>query len=596
MKYKRLGEMLVDVGVLTEDQLTEALGKQKGSGKRLGTVLVDEKYITETQLIETLRMQLGIDFIDLNNVKIDPSMATLVPKNIARANRVVPVRVVRDTLYLAMEDPMNFPAVETVRNTTKKRVVPMIAYSQSIERALTTLYENEGAARAMEEMREEGGFVSEEGRSGILDNEETNAAPTVKLVNSILERGITEKASDIHVEPRENGMVVRFRVDGRLNTILEIPKELQAAVISRFKVMAGMNIAERRIPQDGRALVHRTDGTDIDMRLNSLPTIYGEKIVIRLLMRESSTLTRRGIGITERDNAKFDRILKNTSGVILIVGPTGSGKTSTLYTMINELKDEAVNMISLEDPVEFQIEGVAQVAINEKVGLTFASALRACLRQDPDIICIGEIRDGETAEIAMRAAMTGHLVLSTIHTEDTVAAIDRLKDMGIEPYLIAGAVRGVVSQRLVRRICPNCKEEYEPDPDLVEIVGMDEASLRKSKYTVDEDVFETTDGASGDASDDGVEETPVKKIRFYHGAGCHQCFDSGYRGRTGVFEILPITAQLRDKISEGVTGSELRREVSKDPNFVPMIVNGRDLVREGVTTVDELVRTIVTVE
>ena len=302
MKYKRLGEMLVDVGVISEEQLQQALNMQKGSGKRLGTVLVDEKFITETQLVETLRMQLGIDFIDLNKARIEPSMVNLVPKTIARSNRVVPVKLVRDTLYLAMEDPLNFPALETVRNTTKKRVVPMIAYSQSVERALTVLYENEGAARAMEEMREEGGFSSVEERSGtVLDSEDSNAAPTVKLVNSILERGITERASDIHIEPRENETAVRIRVDGRLNHILDIPRDLSAAVISRFKVMAGMNIAERRIPQDGRAVVHRADGTDIDMRLNSLPTIYGEKIVIRLLMRDKSTLNRGGIGITERE-------------------------------------------------------------------------------------------------------------------------------------------------------------------------------------------------------------------------------------------------------------------------------------------------------
>ncbi len=563
MKYKRLGEMLVDVGVITEEQLGEALAMQKGSGKRLGTVLVDEHFITETQLIDTLRMQLGIDFIDLNKAKIDPAMVSLVPKAIAKKERVVPVKLERDTLYLAMEDPMNFMAIEAVKNATRKRVVAMIAYSRSIDRALNVLYENEGAARAMEQMREAGGLVTLEQRSeSAMENDETNAAPTVKLVNSILERAVVEKASDIHIEPREAGMVVRFRIDGRLQTILEIPKDLQGAVISRFKVMASMNIAERRIPQDGRAMLHRSDGSDIDMRLNSLPTIFGEKIVIRLLMRDKSYLTREGIGITKADNAKFDRILKNTSGVILIVGPTGSGKTSTLYTMIHELKKDTVNMISLEDPVEFQIDGVAQVAINEKVGLTFASALRACLRQDPDIICIGEIRDGETAEIAMRAAMTGHLVLSTIHTEDTISAIDRLKDMGVEPYLIAGAVRGVVSQRLVRKICPNCKQPVQPDPDLVELVKMDREP-------------DTT---------------------FYKGRGCHMCFESGYRGRIGVFEILPVAAAIRDRISEGVTGSELRREVTADSSFVPMIVNGRQLVREGTTTVEELIRTIITVE
>ena len=561
MKYKRLGEMLVDVGAITEQQLEEALAGQKGSGKRLGTYLVDEKYISEDQLIEILRRQLGIDFIDLNKAKIDPSLVTLVPKNIAKSNRVVPVKLDRDTLYLAMEDPMNFPAVEQVKNITKKRVIPMIAYTRAIDRALSVLYDNEGAAKAMEEMREEQGFATVDETANVLDNDDTNAAPTVKLVNSIIERGIIEKASDIHVEPRENDMCVRIRVDGRLNEILQIPKELQSAVISRFKVMANMNIAERRIPQDGRALARRPDGTNIDLRLNSLPTIYGEKIVIRLLTREQGILNPKGIGITDDDLPKFDRLMKNTSGVVLIVGPTGSGKTSTLYTMINALKSDTVNMISLEDPVEFQIEGVTQVAINEKVGLTFASALRACLRQDPDIICIGEIRDGETAEIAMRAAMTGHFVLSTIHTEDACSAIDRLKDMGVEPYLIAGSVRGVISQRLVRKICPNCREETTPDPMLLDYAGI----------------------------------TPDPTKKFYHGRGCHQCFDSGYRGRTGVFEIMAMNSKLRDIVASGATGTELRRQISST-DFTPMIVNGRKLIDAGVTTVDEVVRTIVTLE
>ena len=561
MKYKRLGEMLVDVGAITEAQLEEALAGQKGSGKRLGTYLVDEKYISEDQLIEILRRQLGIDFIDLNKAKIDPSLVTLVPKNIAKSNRVVPVRLDRDTLYLAMEDPMNFPAVEQVKNITKKRVIPMIAYSRSIDRALSVLYDNEGAAKAMEEMKEEQGFATVDETANVLDSDDTNAAPTVKLVNSIIERGIIEKASDIHIEPREHDMCVRIRVDGRLNEVLQIPKELQSAVISRFKVMANMNIAERRIPQDGRAIARRPDGTNIDLRLNSLPTIYGEKIVIRLLTRETSILNPHGIGITDADIPKFDRLMKNTSGVVLIVGPTGSGKTSTLYTMINALKSDTVNMISLEDPVEFQIEGVTQVAINEKVGLTFASALRACLRQDPDIICIGEIRDGETAEIAMRAAMTGHFVLSTIHTEDACSAIDRLKDMGVEPYLVAGSVRGVISQRLVRKICPNCREETTPDPLLLDYAGI---------------------------KNDGTK-------RFYHGRGCHQCFDSGYRGRTGVFEIMTMNSKLRDIVASGATGTELRRQISTT-DFTPMIVNGRKLIDAGVTTVDEVVRTIVTLE
>ena len=562
MQYKRLGEILVDAGVLTNDELNQALQVQKNSGKRLGAVLIENKFITEMQLIDTLKMQLGVDYIDLNNEKIDPAMAKYIPKIIAKQYRIVPVKVQGDRLWIAMEDPLNFRAIESAKEVSKKRVTPMIAYSDAVSRALTVLYENEGAAMAIEQMKEERGATVGEVAEDVQAESDSSAAPTVKLVNSILERGIAEKASDIHVEPREHEMVVRIRVDGRLTQILSIPKELQSAIVSRFKVISNMNITERRVPQDGRAIVKRPDGSNVDLRLSTLPTIYGEKIVIRVLSRDQNTLTRRGIGITERDNAKFDRILENSAGMILIVGPTGSGKTSTLYTMIQELKSDTVNMISLEDPVEFQIDGVTQVAINEKVGMTFASALRACLRQDPDIICVGEIRDGETAQIAMQAAMTGHLVLSTIHTEDAISAIDRLKDLGVEPYLIGGSVRGIVSQRLLRKICPNCKEETQPAEHLLDIAGIKDPSAH----------------------------------HFYKGKGCHVCFGTGYKGRTGVFEILTMNSKLRDAITAGLSSTELRKLITESGDFVPMIANARDLAEAGITTLDEVVREVATIE
>lgn len=563
MKNKRLGEMLVDAHVLSQDKVEEAVKLQANSGKRLGAVLLENGYITETQLIDVLKIQLGIDFIDVNKETIDPSMASIVPKSIAEQYHVVPIKLEKDKLILAMEDPLNFRALEAVKQITKYKVTPYIAYASAVERAILVLYENEGASIAIEQMKQERGidatFEEVAKQSDVASK--SSAAPTVKLVNSILERSLAEGASDIHIEPRENDMVVRIRVDGRLNQMLTIPKGLQDAVISRFKIMSEMNITEHRVPQDGRAQMTSSDGSVVDLRLSSLPTIYGEKIVIRILTRDKNSLTRTGIGITEKDNERFSRILKNSSGLIMIVGPTGSGKTSTLYTMIEELKSETVNMISLEDPVEFQIEGVTQVAINEKIGLTFASALRSCLRQDPDIISIGEIRDGETASIALRAAMTGHLVLTTVHTEDAVSAIDRLRDLGVEPYLIGGSLRGVVSQRLVRKICPNCREEYTPDPEIIDLAGIN----------------------------------PLNK-HFYKGKGCYMCFDSGYKGRTGVFEILTIDSFLRDQISKGINGNELRKLVSERGNFTTMIVNGRDLVEKGVTTVDEIVDNIVTVE
>ena len=557
MKIKRLGEILVDSGRLTNEDIEKALAMQKGTNKRLGEVLIDENFISESDMIEALRMQLGIEYIDLTKAKIDASLTSLIPKNIAKQYRVVPVKLVGDRLYVAMDDPLNFRAVEAVKETSHKRVVVMIAYREAIDRALAVLYENEGAHAAIQEMSEDQGLISIEERSNETDN---SSAPTVKLVNSILERGIIEKASDVHIEPREEEMVVRIRVDGRLNEILRIPKNLQNAVISRLKVMSNMNVTERRVPQDGRAAI-RSNGRDIDMRVNTLPTIYGEKIVIRYLWRDSTTLTRKGIGITDKDGEKFERIIQNSSGLILIVGPTGSGKTSTLYTIIQELNTPDVNMISLEDPVEYQIDGVTQVAINEKIGLTFAEALRACLRQDPDIICVGEIRDGETAEIAMRAAMTGHLVLSTLHTEDAVSAIDRLKDMGVEPFLISGSLRGVISQRLVRKICPDCRQEIEPDPSVCDLVGIKD----------------------------------YQNYHFYKGAGCHKCFNTGYKGRTGVFEILTLNSKLRDVINAGVPSSQVRKEISES-DFTPMIVNARQLAKDGVTTLEEVLSNVATIE
>lgn len=563
MKILRLGEMLVQNDVLTQEELDDALSKQRGSGKRLGTVLIDEGYITEKQLITTLKTQLGIDEVDLNEMTIPPEMATYIPKSVAVNNRIVPVKLEGDRLFIAMEDPLNFRAIEEAKEVSRKKITPMITYSAMITRALSVVYENEGAANAIKEMREERGLTIGEMAAEQEAQDENAAAPTVKLVNSILERAITDKASDIHIEPTNGKMRIRIRVDGRLVEIpIDIPKEFQSNVISRIKVMGDMNITERRIPQDGRALFHTKTGEDIDLRINTLPTIYGEKIVIRILWRDATQLNRRAIGITEKDNAKFDRVLKNSSGMILVVGPTGSGKTSTLYTMIKELNKTEINMISLEDPVEFQIEGVTQVPINEKVGLTFASALRSCLRQDPDVICVGEIRDGETAEIALRAAMTGHLVLSTIHTEDAVSAIDRLKDLGVEPYLVAGSVRGIISQRLVRRICPNCKKEITPDPYLLDLAGIKNLEGRK----------------------------------FYKGTGCHMCMNSGYKGRIGVFEIFTMNGKLRDAIAAGASGTDLRNALEGSKDFTPMIVNARDLVQEGVTTLDEVLRTVATIE
>ncbi len=556
MKYKRIGDLLLSVGVITEEQLNQALAMQKETKDRLGATLIKGGFITEGQLIDALRMQLGIEFIDLTKTHIPPEMVDQLPKTIAKKYGVIPVKLKKDHLYLAMSDPLNFMAIEEVRTATRKKVIPMIASENGVEHAIATLYGNEGAARAIAQMRQEAGYTEDTQQDNLSSENEASSAPTVRLVNSIIERAVTEGASDIHIEPTDGDMVIRMRIDGRLHNILQVPRDLQDSVLSRLKIMGHMDIAERRVPQDGRAEI-RIKSNDIDLRLSTLPTIYGEKIVIRLLNREAAMLDRSGIGIMEEDSKRLDRLLTHNSGVILIVGPTGSGKSSTMYTMIKELNQESVNLITLEDPVEYHISGITQVQINEKTGMTFANGLRAILRQDPDIICVGEIRDGETAEIAMRAAMTGHLVVSTLHTEDAVSAIDRLRDMGVEPYLIAGGLRGIISQRLVRKICPNCKEEYTPNPDISELVG-----------------FKAT------------ETTP-----FYHGKGCPLCFHSGFRGRIGVFEFLLMNERLRSCIANEEDKQTLRK-VIHDADYTSMMDNAKKLVSNATTTVEEVCRTI----
>ena len=556
MRQKRLGDMLISQDLLTEEQLSEALLKQRESKERLGTVLINEGYISETQLIEALKNQLGIDYIDLNNYNIDPEMARYIPKAFAKSAAVVPVKIVKDSLFLAMEDPLNFMAIEQAGNTSKKKIIPMIASAASVSHAINILYENVGVAEAMAQMREESGFTEDVVNAPVIEKEDEG--PTIRLVNSVFMRAYTESCSDIHIEPTATDTIIRMRIDGRLHKVLTIPKDLKDSVISRIKVMAHLDIVERRIPQDGRINMKLSD-RDVDMRVNTLPTIYGEKICIRILGKDDRMLNREGIGMVfESDNRKVDRLLANTSGVIMIVGPTGSGKTSTMFTLIKELLSESVNLITLEDPVEYNIPGATQVQINEKVGLTFASGLRAILRQDPDIICVGEIRDGETAQIAMRAAITGHLVITTIHTEDAVTAIDRLKDMGVEPYLISAGLRGIISQRLLRRVCDKCKEPYDPDPKMVEMSG--------------------------------IKNYPGRV--FYHGRGCDTCFNSGYRGRIGAFEILLMNDKLRHCITSGGDKQEFRELATTSSQYVPMMENADKLVEQGITTVDEICRTI----
>ena len=555
MRTKRLGDMLLELGLITEGQLKEALDYQAKEKERLGTTLVKHHYITEGQLIDALRMQLGIDYIDLTRVDISPELSRFVPKNLAKKMTIVPVRISKDQLYLAMADPLNFMAIEEAQHTSKKRIVPMIASEPAVKRAINILYGNEGAAEAMAQMQAETAAAQEvrQGQGQMAERErQENVTPMIRLVNSIIERAISENASDIHFEPTEEEMVVRMRIDGQLHRIMTIPSELKDSVISRLKIMSQLDIVEKRIPQDGRAVMHLR-GKDIDMRISTLPTLYGEKVVIRILKRNEETLNRRGIGIPAVEDAKIDTLLGLTSGVIMIVGPTGSGKSSTMYTLIRELLSDRTNLITLEDPVEYHIKGATQVQINEKVGLTFASGLRSVLRQDPDIIMVGETRDGETAGTSVRAAITGHVVLSTLHTNDAVSSIVRLQDMGVETYLVANSLVGLVAQRLLRKVCPHCAKEVE--------------TTEQERLFLGED---------------------VKTVR--RGMGCSHCNNSGYSGRIAVHEILAINNDIRRMIVEHATVEEITAYAREHQHMRTLKESGLILVKQGVTTPEELMK------
>ena len=559
MAYMRLGDLLVASGVITEEQLEQALDIQKKTKQRLGDVLIQSGIITEQHLIEALQIQLGVDFVDLTAVSIPVELAKYVPRNMARRFCVIPVKLVKDTLYLAMSDPLDYVAQEEVKAASRKKVVPLIATRRATEQAIHRLYGNEGAARMIEEMRREAGAVTPDIVPAQMAPATTgggDAAPTIRFVNGLIERGFLERASDIHLEPQEAEMVVRMRIDGLLHRMFTVPTELQGTVVSRLKIMGGMNIAEHKIPQDGQAMV-QVKGHALDLRISSMPTVYGEKIVLRLLDKSGQSLSKDAIGLEGRDLEHYHKLLQHTSGVILLVGPTGSGQSTTLCAMLRDLAREEVNIVTLEDPVEYHIPGISQCQINEKTGMTFASGLRAILRQDPDIIAVGEIRDGETASIAMRAAITGHLVLSTLHTNDAVSAVYRLRDIGVEPWLIASALRGVISQRLVRKICPHCKKEYKPADEELALLGL-------------------------------PEDSPAT---FYKGEGCPECHHTGYAGRRAVFEILMVDGKLRRLVSEEAAMDELNA-AARAQGFVTMRESCRELVLRGVTTVEEAARTI----
>ena len=468
IKRKYIGELLIDMGMITPQQLEECLKEQKTSGERLGKILRSKGYVTEQQLMEIMEFQLGIPLVNLETVTFAHSLAKYMPVTLAKKHKMVPVRVDSGKLYVAMSDPLDFIALEDARMVSGLEVLPMISPEHAIETGINKVYGNEYAETAIKELAEEGATDDVEVGE---DSATINDAPIVRLVTSIFEQAAKARASDIHVEPSETDVRVRVRIDGQLITLLTIPKRAQSAVITRLKIIGNMDIAEKRIPQDGRYKLI-TGANEIDVRMSSLPTVHGEKVVMRLLDKQNFLISKEKLGFSPDNIKKFDELIKNPHGVILITGPTGSGKSTTLYAMLGELNQTSTNIITVEDPVEYTMPGINQVQVNTKAGLTFASGLRSILRQDPDIIMIGEIRDQETVDIAIRAAITGHLVLSTIHTNDAPSTISRLTDMGVPPFMLAASLVGILSQRLVKKICPFCKTTYTPNKFELHAAGL----------------------------------------------------------------------------------------------------------------------------
>ncbi|WP_066638185.1 GspE/PulE family protein [Desulfolucanica intricata] len=548
-KKLRLGDLLVRAGLITNEQLNEALIKQRSSGKRLGEVLLQGGYITQQDLTRVLEAQLGIKSINLKQTAVDSAAARLIPENLARRHGVIPVQVDKGHLLLAMKDPLDQIAIQDVRLLVDMPVTAVLAAEDDIISSIEMVFSQVTAARAADD------FVQSQALEGLEDAYlDINSAPIVRLVNSVLENAVRSGASDVHIEPNHDQMRVRLRVDGILREALATSLKTHGAVSSRVKVMAGLNISEKRVPQDGRMMIS-VDGRDIDLRVSTMPTRHGEKIVMRILDRGNFVMGKQNLGFSPGDVEKFDRLVSKPHGILLVTGPTGSGKTTTLYSMLAELNNEQKNIITLEDPVEFDIKGINQTQINVRAGLTFAAGLRAVLRQDPDIIMVGEIRDSETAEIAARAALTGHLVLSTLHTNDAPGAVARIVDMGIEPYLLSSSLIGVVAQRLVRRICPECRTQYE-------------AGEREKR----------------------ILRLPLElPLTLACGAGCDYCNKTGYKGRIGVFEFMEVDKELRLLIDKRAPTDELRDTAVK-LGMVPLWEDARQKVLHGITTLEEMLR------
>ena len=563
----RLGEILVKESLITQDQLQKALEFQRVNGGKLGSCLAKMGFITDDDITGVLSRQYGVPSINLKYYEIDPNVIRLIPQDTALRYQVVPLSRVGSVLTIAMTDPTNVFAMDDVKFMTGFNVEPVVASEAAISDAISRCYG--GAHTNGEELTNLMRDLVEEELELAPDDAELDAqalekaaeeAPIIKLVNLILTDSVKRGASDIHIEPYETEMRVRFRIDGMLQTVMTPPMKVKDAMTSRMKIMAKLDIAEKRLPQDGRIMIkYKADGKkkELDFRVSTVPTLYGEKIVLRLLDKENLRLDMTKLGFEQESLTKFERNILKPYGMVLVTGPTGSGKTNTLYSSVARLNQVDTNIMTAEDPVEFQLGGINQVQMKEQIGLNFAAALRAFLRQDPNIILVGEIRDFETAEIAVKAALTGHLVLSTLHTNDAPSTISRLMNMGIEPFLVATSVNLICAQRLVRRICSNCKEEVEVPPQVL--------------------------------LDAGYAEEELKTTKIYHGKGCSICNKGGYKGRTGLYEVMEINDELRELILVGASALELKKK-AVEQGMLTLRRSGLVKIAAGMTTMDEVLR------
>jgi len=564
----RIGELLVKAGKITQDQLQDSLTAQQKEGGRLGTHLVKLGFIEDEDLVEFLSQRYGVPAINLNEVEVDEGIIKIIPPDVARKYTIIPVSKAGAKLTIAMVDPTNVFAMDDIKFMTGYNVEPVVASDSSLRKAIDNYYGSTHSIelkKVMEDLAD-----PDESDLEVLDDEEeldleniqqqSEEAPVVRLVNIILTDAIKRSASDIHIEPYEKEYRVRYRIDGILYEVMRPPLKLREAITSRVKIMARLDIAEKRLPQDGRIKIKtRFAGRvkDLDYRVSVLPTIFGEKVVLRLLDKDNLMLDMTKLGFEIESLRHFEQAIFRPYGMVLVTGPTGSGKTQTLYSAISRINSPETNIMTAEDPVEFNLVGINQVQMKEQIGLNFATSLRSFLRQDPDIILVGEVRDFETAEVAIKAALTGHLVLSTLHTNDAPSSINRLMNMGIEPFLVASSVHLIVAQRLVRRICNNCKEPLEIPPQALENIGFDKAE--------------------------------IATLKLFKGKGCERCTGTGYRGRLGLFEVMPIDEQMRELILSGASASELRIKAEEN-GMISLRLSGMQKIRDGATTIEEVMR------